>query len=122
MVKALGLSRVASIVSLVLGLWLLLSPGILGYHLFEAAAQQIIIGIIIVTVAGARLSLPAIHWPSWINVLMSLELIVIPLNVGVIDSGAMHWNTTIVGFVLLALSLWSASRQLLASHRPSLHH
>lgn len=101
-------SRLVSGAVLLLGLWLLLSPGILGYYLFDAAAQQIIIGSIIVMVAGARLSLPAIHWPSWISVLLSLELIVIPLNVGVIDSGVMHWNTTIVGFLLLALSLWSA--------------
>jgi hypothetical protein len=105
------LSKILSSVSLILGLWLLLSPGILGYNLFDAAAQQIIIGSIIVLVAGVRLSLPNIHWPSWISVLLSVELIVIPLNVGVINSGAMHWNTTIIGFILLAVSLWSTRRE-----------
>lgn len=110
------LSRFLSSVSLLLGLWLLLSPGILGYQSFEATAQQVIIGMIITFVAGVRLSLPHIHWPSWINVIMSLELIVIPLNVGVINGGAMHWNTTVIGFILLAISVWGVRRKHVHYH------
>lgn len=90
----------------------MLSPFILGYHSFDATAQQVIIGVIVTLVGGVRMALPAIHWPSWVNVILSAELILISLNIAG-ASQIIHWNTTVVGLVLLGLSLRSASRQQL---------
>lgn len=109
------LSRVLSGLGLTLGLWLLLSPVILTYPSLEATAQQTVIGVIVTLIAGVRLSLPHIHWPSWISVILSAELILMPLR---FPGSMIQWNATIVGLVLLAISLRSASKHRLFP-RPS---
>lgn len=101
------LSRTLSATMLGLGLWLMLSPVLLNYSLFGATAQQTIIGIIVVLLGGVRLSLPRIYWPSWIGVVLSAQLILMPLHLAT-NGSSISWNATIIGLLLLAISMRSA--------------
>ncbi|MEO7904350.1 MAG: hypothetical protein ABIR91_01000 [Candidatus Saccharimonadales bacterium] len=101
------LSRALSAATLGLGLWLMLSPVVLNYQLLGATAQQTIIGIVVVLVGGVRLSLPHVNWPSWIGVILGAQLIVMPLHLAASGS-AIDWNATIIGLLLLAISMRSA--------------
>lgn len=104
--------KVLSSVALLLGVWIMLSPAILDYPSFDATASHVIIGAIVTLVAGVRLSLPQVYWPSWVGVVLSVQLIIIPLNTAA-AGGIIHWNATLAGLVLLAISLRSASKHRL---------
>lgn len=110
------LSRILSGAAIVLGVWLLFSPYLLSYGSLETTAQQTIIGFIIIVVAGVRLSLPTIHWPSWINIVLSIELILIPLTTPGISSAA-QWNMTIIGLVVMIASAWRIGQHSQFPHR-----
>ena len=109
------LSRLIGVSGLVVGAWLLLSPVILDYHSFNAIAQQTVIGSVIMLVAGVRIALPEIHWPSWIALLLSIELIIMPLTLAPIGLAA-HWNTTVTGLTLLGLSGYSLALRRVKHH------
>ena len=110
------LSRILSGAAILLGLWLLFSPYILGYNSLETTAQQTVIGFIIIVVAGVRLSLPTIHWPSWINIILSIELILIPVTTAGV-SGAAQLNMTVIGLVILVASAWRIGQHSQMPHR-----
>lgn len=99
---------------MIVGLWLLFSPYILTYSL-AATAGQTIIGILVIAVAGFRLSLPVIRWPSWINFVLGVELISMPFSV-VTHGSAIYWNTLLVGLVIVGMSVWSGSLHPLFTH------
>lgn len=112
--RAVVSARTLSIIAIVAGLWLLFSPYILAYSL-AATAGQTIIGILVMTVAGFRFSLPVIRWPSWINFVLGIELIAMPFSV-VTYSPAIYLNTLVVGVIISSMSIWSGSLHPLFTH------
>jgi hypothetical protein len=112
--RAVVSARTLSIIAVITGLWLVFSPYILGYTV-AATAGQTVIGILVIAVAGFRFSLPVIRWPSWINVVLGVELIVMPFSVAT-HSSAIYWNTVLVGLVLIGMSAWSGSLHPLFTH------
>lgn len=109
------LSRLIGVLGLVAGVWLMLSPVILNYQSFDAIAQQTIIGIVITLVAGVRVALPAVHWPSWVALLLAVELVIMPLTLAPLGLTA-HWNTTITGLAILGLSGYSLALRGVKHH------
>lgn len=99
---------------MVLGFWLLFSPYLLNYSV-AVAAQQTVLGILIITVADFRFSLPTIRWPSWINVILSIELLILPLDIALGDT-VTYPNMVITGLVILGLSIWSGSLHPFFAH------
>ena len=110
------LSRLIGLAGIAVGLWLMLSPVILQYASFNATAQQTIIGLIITLVAGVRVSLPTITWPSWIAIILGIQLIILPLALTAAQT-AIQWNATLTGLVLLGLAGYS-----LSIRHTSIHH
>lgn len=103
----------ASGANLLLGLWLIAAPFVLSYGAAHARANDIVLGIIIATLAAIRVfGAYRSAWISWVNMLAGLWLIIAPFALGY--SGIMHplWNDIIVGILVAGFALWSA----LATH------
>lgn len=104
-------TKYLAIGGIAIGVWLLLSPVILSYHSFEAFSQQIIIGLIVTLIAGVRLVLPAVTWPSIIIAILGVQLILMTLSIS--DASAIiQRNATLSGLALLIGALYR-----LHSHR-----
>ncbi len=102
-------------VNALLGLWLVVSPWLLGYAGETAAAWNAWIPGVIVAVAAIA-ALTAFHeWEEWVNALLGLWLVISPWLLGYAAVTAAVWNHVVVGLVTLALAVWSAWR---ARHEP----
>lgn len=96
-------------VNLLLGLWLIVSPWVLGYAAQQNAAWDSWIPGVIMAVAALS-ALVAFHaWEEWVNVALGVWLIVSPwiLGYGTLQAPAV-WNQVIVGVIAGVLALWSA--------------
>lgn len=94
-------------VNFILGLWLIISPWVLGYATTYPAWNAWIIGVIIAVAAAA--TLVAFHqWEEWLNVVLAAWLIVSPWLLGFSTMTAEVSNQVIVGIVVGVLAIWSA--------------
>lgn len=100
----------ASGANIVLGLWLIIAPFLLGYTGIAAAMwNEIIVGVIVVVLAWLRVSNPGrMTWLSWSNVVLGLWLIAAPFVLGYSGTAAAMWNEVIVGLLIAGLGTWSA--------------
>ena len=94
-------------VSVLVGIWLVASPWVLGYYGITAAMwNSVAVGVIFAVAAGAAL-LKFHEWEEWINVVLGAWLIISPWLLAYAVMGAAAWNHVIVGLLVLALSSWS---------------
>ena len=109
----MGQVVVASGINLILGLWLIIAPFVLGFTAHTHSEwNTIIVGILVATIAAIRIwGGRGASWLSWINAGLALWLIVSPWIYGNSDISAILWNDIIVGVVVLVLSAWSALAQ-----------
>ncbi|MEZ4869293.1 MAG: SPW repeat protein [Caldilineaceae bacterium] len=105
-----GQVRTASGVNVVLGLWLIISPWIFSYAALNGALwNSIIVGIIVVVLAGIRVAnVMQYTWLSWINLILGLWIIISPWVYNYATLTGATWNSVIVGIIIAALSIWSA--------------
>ena len=110
-------------INLVVGLWLIVAPFLLGYDEIQAALwNDILVGLIVAAFAVARVARPLMNPSlSWINALLGLWLVVAPFVLayaGQVEAFAVEgaiggaqtamWNDIIVGVIILMLGVWSA--------------
>ena len=94
--------------SLVLGLWLAVSPWALSYaHETLPAWNAHIVGIIIAVAALAAL-LAFQKWEEWVIGLLGVWLIASPFMLGFSALAHALWNQLIVGVLAIALAAWAA--------------
>lgn len=97
-------------VALVLGLWLLASPWLLGYSALQAASwNAVILGVGIAVFAAAALAKPA-AWEEWINLAMGAWLVISPWVLGFSDAAVATWNQVIVGLLVGVDAAWAMTR------------
>jgi len=95
----------------ILGIWLILSPFILGYgNVTSATWNDIIVGILLAVVAGwvasARVASSA---PKWFCFILGIWLIFSPFILGFSGQAVPFWNNIIIGIVSAVLAAWAAS-------------
>lgn len=103
--------KTASGLDIIAGIWLIIAPYVLGYSSVASAAwNSVIFGIIIAVLAASREFGQGYRraWPSWINVLIGLWLIISPFFLGFSHIGVAVWNSIIMGIVVAILAAWSA--------------
>lgn len=121
-------AKVASGLDLLAGLWLIISPFVLGYSdlgqatktmASQATNNSLIVGFTVAVIAAIRLAnayrfgeyeLPTM-WLSWLSALLGLWLIVSPFVLGFADVTNLttaYWNTIILGIIVTVLGVWSA--------------
>lgn len=98
----------ASGINLLLGIWLIIAPFVLAYTEVDARWNDVIVGILIVLMAGSRLMQMSVTAPSWVNVILGLWLLIAPF-VMAYQSNDAFWNNILVGIAVIAFGLWSAS-------------
>ena len=103
--------KIASGLNIVLGIWLLVAPFLLGYSGASTAAlwNDIIVGVIVLVLAWIRVANPARStWMSWTNVVLGLWLVVASFILGYSSIAAAIWNDILVGLSVAVLGAWSA--------------
>lgn len=96
-------------IDMLLGLWILFSPFLLGFrHLLPAAWNNVGAGILIAVFSGIRVSVgySQTGW-SWCAAFIGLWLIISPFLLSFANTTAM-WNNIIVGAVVALLSWMGA--------------
>lgn len=111
-------TRGIGIVSLVLGVWLIIAPLVLGYS-GGATANSIVLGVIVSALALFQLSMPHQTWTSWLSGVAGLWLILAPFVLGFTEP-AVLWNQIIVGIVVAGLGFWNSA--LVIPTHPTIHH
>lgn len=94
------------IINLILGVWLILSPWILGAAEFTGFAWvSVIVGLLVVVDSIWALSQATKIAPEWSMVVLGVLLFVAPWVLGFSAITAAAWNSWIVGLALIVLSL-----------------
>lgn len=109
--KDYGNVRSASGFVVLAGLWLMLSPFVLGHGDRSAAMwNEVVVGAIVLVLAGIRVARPdRFAGLSWVNLIAGLWLIAAPFVCGYSEVARAMWNDIIVGLVIAAMAAASAS-------------
>lgn len=110
-------ARSMSIITLVLGAWLIIAPYALSYDKTVAYWNEVITGVIVVILALVRLAVPRANWASWVNGLAGIWLIISPFFLAYTGAAA-YWNQIIFG-ILVAIVAYSNVGTLQRTH---MHH
>jgi hypothetical protein len=112
-------SQSLSILNMLFGAWLIVTPYVFSYTvLTQVRWQQTIAGIVILLLAGMRFAVPQIQWASWVNVFVGIWLVVAAFAMGY-QSTAAFWNDLIFGILVAISEVWNASIHTTA---PLQHH
>lgn len=102
--------RWATGLSIIAGLWLLISPFILGYSdRTNAVWDDVILGIAIAIIAALRLWwFSDMAWLSWLNLILGAWVVISPWVLGFSDQSTAMADNVIVGVIVFILSGWAA--------------
>lgn len=102
--------------NLILGLWVIVSPWVLGFTDIQyAPANAVVIGIIIAAMAVWAL-VAFQEWEEWVNVFLGLWLVATPWLFGFAamssaatagSAYAASWNFVLAGLLVAGLAIWS---------------
>jgi hypothetical protein len=109
-IKHQGAATTASGLDVLAGLWLLISPFVLGFGaLTSAMTNNVILGIVIGVLALVRFFGPGkAVGISWLNLILGIWVLISPWVVGFTSNGAAVTNNVIVGIIVIILAAWSA--------------
>ncbi len=106
MAKHFAAKRWQDLVILLLGIWLIVSPWVLGYASDSPQAiNAYIAGIVIAALAAFDLY-KTYAWAVMVNLLAGLWVAVSPWVPAVADRGPLLGNNVIVGIAVIILALW----------------
>lgn len=101
--------KTAGWLNVLAGVWLIISPYVLGFARTSAATNAIIVGIIVGILALISATSPeSAMWTSWLNIILGVWMIISPFILG-FTGGAIVMNSIILGIIVIALSAWSSS-------------
>ena len=92
----------SSWVNILVGLWIVISPFVLGLHAPKAIWNNVVTGILVVALAVIRWAIGQPGW-SWINLFLGIWLVISPFAL-VLGTAAM-WNNVILGIIVGAFAL-----------------
>jgi len=105
--------KTASGINVIAGLWLIISPFLLGFSGF-AATNAIVVGIVVAILSLVQsMSDTESTWIGYINTILGVWLIVTAFMMTAV--AGIFWNSLVLGIIVGGLALWSAT-----SH-PSMH-
>lgn len=102
-------ARWASVGNVVMGLWLIVAPFVLGFTGSNTAQwNHIIVGAAVLVLAAVRAFDPDERMSiSWVNVALGLWMIVAPFVLGYTSVNAAQNSSIISGVIILALAAFS---------------
>jgi hypothetical protein len=92
----------------ILGLWMFLSPWLLGFSAGSSAAawSAWVLGIAIIVFAGLAMYMPR-AWEEGLNILLGLCALASPWALRYADQSRPMGNSLIVGALVVAFALWA---------------
>ncbi len=102
--------KVASGISFLFGLWLIISPFLLGFSTSATAMwDAIIVGVIVAILSAIRFFTPASGTGlSWINAVLGLWMIISPFVLALSGVMGVMWDFIIVGIAFIIFNVWAA--------------
>jgi hypothetical protein len=103
--------------NLLLGVWLVVSPWILGFTGVKYAPGNAYVVGVIIAVAAVSALLAFHEWEEWVNIILGVWLVITPWLFGfgtlaptteTLAAFAATWNFVIVGLLVVGLAAWSA--------------
>ncbi|MCC7107174.1 MAG: SPW repeat protein [Chloroflexi bacterium] len=106
-----GRLKWSSGINIIAGLWLIISPWVLGFSGLAAVRNNdVILGIIIVVLAAIReFGAHRASWLSWINVIAGAWVFVSAFVLSASTQPAPFWNNIILGVIVFVLGISSAT-------------
>ncbi len=102
-------SRPASVLNVLAGIWLIISPWVLGFVLAPAAFwSTLLVGIAVLVLAAIRLATTGTSGLSWVNLLLGIWLIISPFALAFTAVQAAMGNAIFLGILVGIFSLWAA--------------
>jgi hypothetical protein len=88
-------------VNILLGIWIIASPFVLGFH-SKAMWNNVVVGVGVGVLALIRWGMHQPGW-SWLNLILGIWLVISPFVFFL--SGAAMWNNVILGIIVAAFAL-----------------
>lgn len=97
-------------VNLVLGIWLFLSPWILGFYssMPRDSWNFFIVGIAFIVFAAFALNLHTL-WEEWVNLVLGIWMIISPWALSYSANATARDDAVVVGVIVGVLAIWSLS-------------
>lgn len=96
-------SKIAGSVSLIAGLWLVLSGLLMGTGFFS---NTVVVGVLVALFGLVEWSsAESTMWVSWVNGVLGAWLLVSPIFFAGLAMGAV-WNSVILGLIVLGVAVW----------------
>jgi SPW repeat len=102
---ARGGATAAGLLNLLVGLWLIASPFVLGYVAGDSRLDPMIVGVLVAFLALMRIGAWRVSWLSWLNVAAGAWLFA--SGFWLAESSAASWNAWIFGLAVIVLALVS---------------
>ena len=95
-------------INVLLGIWVVISPFVLGFALFPRAIwNNVLAGIIVAILALVRTGTPRQAGWSWANMILGIWLIISPFVLAFATTMAV-WNNVILGIIILIVA-WATA-------------
>jgi hypothetical protein len=94
--------RASSLVNVLLGIWIIISPFVLGMHVPKAIWNNVVTGFLVGGLAVIRWAIGQRGW-SWINLFLGIWLVISPFVL--VLGTALMWNNVILGIIVAAFAL-----------------
>ena len=102
-------SRPASALNVLAGIWLIISPWVLGFtDLRVPLWDTLLVGIAVLVLAAIRLGTSGTTGLSWVNLLLGIWLIISPFVLGFTAASAAMSNAIVLSILVGIFSLWAA--------------
>lgn len=104
--------RTPSTLNMLAGLWLVVSPFLLGYAFYRPAMwNDVIVGGVVAVLAAGRAFGHLGAWAAWTNVLLGAWLLAAPAMFNYGGAGVAGTNDVVTGVAIAALAIASAFAQ-----------
>ena len=95
-------------INLLLGIWVYVSPWVLGYSAIRIAELNANAVGLVIAVAAIAAIVHFYRWEEWVNILLGAWLIASPWVLPIPADQALMWNQGIAGAIVCGLAVWSA--------------
>lgn len=95
---------------ILVGIWLIISPFLLAYTGNTTALwNDLICGLAVIVFAATQTaqSRSRSSWPSWINLLVGIWLVLAPFALNYAGATTTLWNEIVSGLIIIALAAWA---------------
>lgn len=91
-------------ISAIVGAWLIIAPFALGLTSTSAFWNEIVVGLVAIVLGVTQASSPKTTWPSWINLIAGIWLIISPYLFNPAMAAA-YTNAVVSGIILAVVAL-----------------